>query len=156
MKILMVHRDARLRAIFETAFAGRSICFLETDDRCRAISKLSQQHFDAVLLDEDLPETYGGSFLERLTDEFPQVPVIFLVNNPQSHSAQQGLHLGAFAVLAKPVQLKILLATLANAKWVSEFERPAAASDDSEMPAASRVSMARKTCVAGSLVAHSF
>ncbi len=138
MNVLLIHREERLRAILETALAGKGFCFFETNDSRRAAFKLSLLRFQAIILDEALPETEGCSFLKRLADDFPEIPVVFLVENPGGQVAKMAMDLGAFSVLPKPLHPFNLMQILAAANLKNQNCCCNSVSDDSAMPFVSK------------------
>ena len=96
-----------------------------------AVEAARHTDFDAVIADGALPGEKGGpALLEALrADEGAgDVPVIILAGAEEEDLPRRAIDLGAFDLLAKPVNREELLARIANALRVKSYqERPAPA-----------------------------
>lgn len=66
--------------------------------------------FDAVLLDLQLPDDDGLSFLERMRALLPRVPVLIVTGQRSDSDIVRGLDAGADDYLVKPFAMNVLLA----------------------------------------------
>ncbi len=98
-----------------------------------ALAFLEQQQADVVVLDIKLPGMDGLKVLKQIRKNFRKVEVIMLTGHGETESGMEGLSLGAFAYLVKPVKLEELIKHIQEAyKW-KVFDRrvPEPDSDDS-------------------------
>jgi DNA-binding NtrC family response regulator len=80
------------------------------------INLLNQKDFDAVVLDVRMPGGMDGiETLREIKKVQPLTEVILLTGHASLESGIQGMKLGAFDYLQKPVNLEKLLSKLANA-----------------------------------------
>ncbi len=82
----------------------------------RAISELlEREHFDALLLDMDMPNISGMDVLKLVKDRRISTPVIVLTGVSDVDLAVKAMKLGAFDYLTKPVDDSYLLEVFASA-----------------------------------------
>lgn len=74
-----------------------------------ALHKLDQQRFDVVVVDVRMPEMSGLVVLQRVRQLHPTIKVILLTGHGSTQDAEEGLRLGAFAYLQKPVDIEHLV-----------------------------------------------
>jgi len=81
----------------------------------RALQLLKEEHFDCAIVDVRMPVMDGLELLRRMRKEFPNVPVILLTGHASVELGIQGMELGAFDYLMKPVDLDELLDAIRRA-----------------------------------------
>ena len=74
-----------------------------------ALELLNEQDFDVVILDVRMPGMDGIETLVEMKKKKPRMPVIMLTGHATVASGIQGMKLGAFAYVMKPVPLDELL-----------------------------------------------
>ena len=98
---------------------GRGICMaLETPDRtvvhCSTLSQmkdlLSNQHFELLILDINLPDGSGLELLRTLRQRGDRTPAILLTANDLELDEVTGLEAGADDYITKPFSLAVLRA----------------------------------------------
>jgi two-component system, OmpR family, alkaline phosphatase synthesis response regulator PhoP len=77
-----------------------------------AISKASNRHYDAALLDLRLPDMKGTDILIRAKQQLKSTAKIMITGFPSLESGVVALEEGADAYLTKPVQPRELLAVM--------------------------------------------
>ena len=75
-----------------------------------AIERAGSEHFDLVLLDLSMPELNGWDALKRIAELKPGLPVIIMTAHP--HQRPWVEPSGAWALLEKPLDIPLLLATI--------------------------------------------
>ncbi len=90
-----------------------------------ALAKMDNTLFDVVLLDVKMPEMNGIETLRNIKKMQPLVEVVLLTGHASVDSGIEGMKLGAFDYLMKPMDSAELLATLADAyeKRYHQLER---------------------------------
>jgi DNA-binding NtrC family response regulator len=68
-----------------------------------------------VVLDTMMPGTRGLDVLKRLKREYPEIQVILLTGNISTTDGAEGMRLGAFEFLFKPLSIDELVETLMKA-----------------------------------------
>jgi DNA-binding NtrC family response regulator len=74
-----------------------------------AIESLNQHYVDVVVLDVKMPGMDGLQVLREIKMRQPSVEVIMLTGHANTEAAFQGMQLGAFDYLIKPVNIDELL-----------------------------------------------
>lgn len=90
-----------------------------------ALRILEEQPLDVVVLDVKMPDMDGIETLKEIKRIRPLVEVIMLTGHASVEVAIQGMELGAFDYLMKPMDIDELLYKLQDAykkKWCSEDE----------------------------------
>lgn len=74
-----------------------------------ALELLDREDFDVVVLDVRMPEMDGIETLREIRNRFPLVEVVLLTGHANMEVAVEGMELGAFDYLMKPIDLDELL-----------------------------------------------
>lgn len=74
-----------------------------------ALSLLKEQDFDVVVLDVKMPGKDGIETLQEMKKLKPQLEIILLTGHASVESGIQGMRLGAFDYIIKPIPLDELL-----------------------------------------------
>lgn len=90
----------------------------------QAIRELESAPAHVVVLDVLLPGMGGLEVLRRIRASHSQVQVILLTGRGSDQEAQEGLSLGAFDYLMKPVQLEELIRKINEAGSCAAREKP--------------------------------
>jgi len=80
-----------------------------------AISKIQHEKFDVVLLDVKMPGMDGVETLREIKRIRPLTEVVMLTGHASVESGVEGMKLGAFDYLMKPIELDSLLEKLSDA-----------------------------------------
>ena len=100
--ILVVDDDPPLRTLFQALLESYGFTSDTADNGGEAITKLTRESYDAVLLDYMMPEITGLTVLRHIQQRYPSMPVVMLTGHTDSQVAVQALALGARACLYKP------------------------------------------------------
>ena len=95
------------------------------NDGYSALSIIEEQEFDVVILDQKMPGIDGVTTLKELKKKRPHLEVIMLTGHGSIESGVQGLQLGAFNYVMKPVTFPELLEQIVHAyeRKIIEEER---------------------------------
>ncbi|MEI7449250.1 MAG: response regulator [Desulfomonile sp.] len=95
------------------------------NDGYSALSIIEEQEFDVVILDQKMPGIDGVTTLKELKKKRPHLEVIMLTGHGSIESGVQGLQLGAFNYVMKPITFPELLEQIVHAyeRKVIEEER---------------------------------
>lgn len=112
MKILVVEDDLSLAGQIMTAVEQAGWVAESALDGLEAVYQVTEQSFDAVILDLGLPRLDGLSVLRAMRDQGIHLPVIILSARDTLHDRIEGLNAGADDYLCKPFQMAELIARL--------------------------------------------
>lgn len=88
-----------------------------------ALEKIDSKDIDVVILDLKMPDLDGLEVLARLRVNHPKLPVIILTGHGAFEAGREGMELGAFDYIMKPVDLTLLAAKIEEAhETASESE----------------------------------
>jgi CheY-like chemotaxis protein len=93
--------DARLLAEVLRDVPGKPFELVHAELVSSALERLSQEHFEAILLDLSLPDGQGFGVLRRLLDVAPSIPVLVLTGLNDEQMALNALSAGAQDYLVK-------------------------------------------------------
>jgi DNA-binding NtrC family response regulator len=80
-----------------------------------ALEVMAQQAFDVVLLDVKMPGMGGVELAKIIKSRWPQLQVVLLTGHGSHDDAEEGLRVGAFQYLMKPVSIEELIEVLQDA-----------------------------------------
>lgn len=107
--ILVVEDDWPIRHLLKVSLSAHDYEVSEAETCREALSSLTKQVPDLLLLDLNLPDGSGIDFLRRLRQEHT-IPVIILSVQGAEHTKIEALDLGADDYLTKPFSVDELLA----------------------------------------------
>lgn len=118
-KVLLVEDDAALRFIYSKMKTWTECGFTiasEASNGKAALELLEKEKFDLIFTDIRMPFVDGIEMLRTLSERGSLIPVIFASSYDEFEYARQGLVLGAFDYLLKPVDQKKMEEVLLRAK----------------------------------------
>lgn len=111
-RVLIVEDDPDMRRLLADVLREEGIGVAEAADVIEALRWVSEERFDAVILDKNLPDGSGLDLLPRLAARFPGLPVILITAFGDPRIRREAFARGASALLLKPFSLDDLLAAL--------------------------------------------
>ncbi len=122
--ILMIDDEINLLNSFDLtlADAGFDNTILCSDSR-DALNILHENKVSAILLDLSMPHIRGEELLEKITPEFPEIPVIVVTGDTEIETAVKCMKLGAFDYIVKPVEKNRLLNQIKRALEFTELKK---------------------------------
>lgn len=118
-KVLLVEDDSALRFIYSKMKTWSECGFAisaEASNGKDALAILEKQSFDLIFTDIRMPFVDGIEMLRKLNENGNTIPVIFASSYDEFEYARQGLILGAFDYLLKPVDQRKLEDVLLRVK----------------------------------------
>ncbi|MFZ3047424.1 MAG: response regulator [Desulfatirhabdiaceae bacterium] len=73
-----------------------------------AVNAVGEKEFDVIVLDMKMPEMDGITTLKKIKQNMPHVEVVILTGHGSVESGIEGMKLGAFDFLIKPVRIEDL------------------------------------------------
>ena len=128
LRVLIVDDEEELVSALVERLKLRGFVAHGVTDGSSALAFLEKEPCDVVLLDVKMPGLGGLEVIRRIKAEDPHMEVILLTGHGSVKSVEDGMALGAFDYLMKPVKIDNLvrILTAAGAK------RPGTGSDTEE------------------------
>ena len=114
-KILIVDDENDFRETIIKRLRARKVEIEGADSGFKALEMIDQQDFDVIVLDVKMPGMDGIETLREIKLKKPLVEVIMLTGHASVESGIQGMQLGAFDYVMKPVALDDLMDKLRQA-----------------------------------------
>jgi two-component system, OmpR family, response regulator len=108
-RVLLVDDEDDFRETLQKRLRNRKLLVETAENGYKALEILQAQDFDVVVLDVKMPGMDGIETLKEIKIKKPDVEVIMLTGHASVESGIQGMQLGAFDYVMKPVPLDELL-----------------------------------------------
>jgi len=112
MRILIVEDEPTLRKLEKNYLEKKGFVVDEVEDGLDAISKISINSYDCVLLDLNIPEKDGIKVSKELREKGNQTPIIMVTARSQIYNKLEGFDSGADDYITKPFDMKELVARI--------------------------------------------
>ena len=122
-RVLLVDDETEFLETLVKRLRKRKLDVTSAESGKEALQMLQQNPVDVVVLDVRMPDMDGLETLKEIKKLRPAVEVIMLTGHANVEVAMQGMELGAFDYLMKPMDIDELLYKLQDAykrKWCSE------------------------------------
>lgn len=88
--------------------------FIEAENGKDALTKIRDEHLDLLITDLNMPLMDGETLLKWLktSPRYCEIPVLVITSTHNAAKEEELLHIGALAVLAKPISPATLLPIL--------------------------------------------
>jgi DNA-binding NtrC family response regulator len=113
--VLLVDDEAEFRDLLEKRLRKRNLSLLSAGSGEEALGIVGREAVDVVVLDVRMPGMDGRETLREIKRMKPEVEVIMLTGHASVEVALEGMELGAFDYLLKPVSFDELLFKLQDA-----------------------------------------
>jgi DNA-binding response OmpR family regulator len=141
--VLLVDDEPELRGLLGEYFARHGFGVMAAEHAAQARELIAQRRPDLALLDVNMPGENGLSLARWLREAFPEVAIVMLTTVGESIDRIVGLELGADDYVAKPFELRELLArvraVLRRTQMKAPVAAPATAADAAPAAATHRV-----------------
>lgn len=115
MRVLFVDDELEFLEIITKRLTHRGVEVHTASSGEAAIELAAQHRPEVIVLDVKMPGMNGLEALRKLRDITPATPVILLTGHASVGSAMEGMELGAFDYLLKPVSINELIIKLNEA-----------------------------------------
>ena len=125
MKILVIDDNNEIHSMLKVFFENQGHTMYSALSASEGLKMLVKTELDAVLLDIRLPDKDGIEALKEIKRRHPLTEVIMLTGHASLEVAVEGMELGAFDYLMKPVDIDDLLYRIEDAykkKMIQEKE----------------------------------
>lgn len=111
--VLVVDDDRRMVRTLCDILTVRGYTAREAYSAEEAVDKVRDYRFDCVLMDIRMPGTDGISALQLIKKQAPDLPVVLMSAYATEEQTSEAKRQGAYAVLAKPFDIQMVLSFLA-------------------------------------------
>jgi two-component system, OmpR family, response regulator len=108
-RVLLVDDEEDFRETLQKRLRNRKLQVDTAENGYKALELLQTKDFDVIVLDVKMPGLDGIDTLKEIKIKKPDVEVIMLTGHASVESGIQGMQLGAFDYVMKPVPLDELL-----------------------------------------------
>lgn len=122
MRILIVDDETEFLSLIQKRLSRRNMEVVTADNGVSALEFVQAENspatgaaFDAVVMDVRMPGMDGLETLRRMKQAAPSLPVILLTGHASLGVAVNGMELGAFDYMLKPVAINELIIKLEDA-----------------------------------------
>jgi DNA-binding NtrC family response regulator len=109
LKLLLVDDEVEFLEPMKARLERRGIACATAASGEEALKVLGSSPIECAVVDVKMPEMDGLELLRRLRRLYPEIPVVLLTGHASVELGVQGMELGAFDYLLKPVELDELL-----------------------------------------------
>ena len=114
-RVLVVDDEDDFRETFVKRLEKRNVSVTGTESGEKAMEILDKELFDVVILDVKMPGMDGIETLREMKRKRPLMEVIMLTGHATVESGVEGMKLGAFDYVVKPVGLDELMEKMTEA-----------------------------------------
>lgn len=114
-KILIIDDEKSIRRTLREILEYEKFQVEEAEDGAKGWKMLSENSYDAVLLDIKMPKMDGMEVLDKIAEVGIDSPVVMISGHGNIETAVEAVKKGAYDYIAKPPDLNRLLITLRNA-----------------------------------------
>ncbi len=122
-RLLIVDDEISTRFGFKRYFLKEGYESVEAGDLAEARVALSEQRFDAIILDLNLPDGNGLDYVSEIKTEYPDIPIILITGDGDIPVAVEAMRRGADNFLTKPVNMESLSIFLTKTLEVGALKR---------------------------------
>lgn len=109
MRVLLVDDEKEFVSTLAERLEMRDITTLVAHDGESALRIIADERPPVVVLDVMMPGISGLNVLKRIREDFPGIKVILLTGRGSTKDGIEGMKLGAFDYLMKPVKIEGLI-----------------------------------------------
>ncbi|MCR8852024.1 MULTISPECIES: response regulator transcription factor [Lysinibacillus] len=103
-KLLMVDDDAHIRELVKVFLQNEGLEVIEATDGVDALSKLTYEKVDMVIMDIMMPNMDGWALCEEIRSYNTDLPILMLTAKGETAQKVKGFHLGTDDYLVKPFE----------------------------------------------------
>lgn len=115
LRVLVVDDEMELVSALVERLVLRDFEARGVTSGAQALQIMDEEPYDVILLDVKMPGIGGLEVLPRLKAKQPEAVIILLTGHGSKDSVEEGMSLGAYDYLLKPVQLDRLMEIMQEA-----------------------------------------
>jgi DNA-binding NtrC family response regulator len=114
-KILIIDDERSIRNTLKEILEYEKHEVKDAPDGLEGLRMAESEKFDLVLCDIKMPKMDGLEVLHKLTESYPDTPVVMISGHGTIETAVEAIKKGAYDFISKPLDLNRVLITLRNA-----------------------------------------
>jgi len=114
-KVLIVEDDATQRRLYRAILERAGILVIDAESAADMRAALSQEGFDAVILDLNLPDAHGRELIPEILAHPAKPSIVVVTADGSMRNAVDAIREGAYDFLVKPLNPDRLITTVRNA-----------------------------------------
>ena len=107
-KVLLIDDERDFLEAMAERMRARGMEVTTTTSTWDALEKTEKENYDAIVMDLMMPEMQGMEALKVLKEKKPELQIILLTGYATREKGDEALKLGAFDLIEKPADLKVL------------------------------------------------
>jgi DNA-binding NtrC family response regulator len=116
IKVLLVDDEEEFIALLSERMKSRGFQVDIANSGIKALEKVDEKAYDAIILDLYMPEMDGIDTLKQLLQKNPDLQIIFLTGHATLEKGIEAVKLGAIDFMEKPVDMDKLIEKVNDAK----------------------------------------
>ena len=115
LKVLIADDEVEFASTIVARLNLRKFAATMVNSGKAALAAIDQDPPDVLLLDLKMPDLDGLEVLASLKEKYPNLAVIILTGHGSFEAGRQGMELGAYDYIMKPVDLNLLIGKIEDA-----------------------------------------
>ena len=115
IRILVADDEVEFASTLVTRLQLRKFQARMVNSGIDALAAIDEEEPDILLLDLKMPDLDGLEVLAKLRESYPHLKVVILTGHGSFEAGREGMELGAFDYIMKPVDLNRLIAIVKSA-----------------------------------------
>jgi DNA-binding NtrC family response regulator len=115
-KVLLVDDNPEFTEVLSQRMEARDVAVDIAASGAEALEKVSDESYDAIVLDLAMPGMDGMETLKRLLEKRPDLQVILLTGHASLAKGVEAIKIGAMDFLEKPAEIQALMEKIKEAK----------------------------------------
>ena len=131
-RVLIVDDEISVLGSYASSLAAAGFDVAKASGGTEALRCMGKAEFDVVTADFSMPELDGLTLLQQMHTQFPELPVILMLDMVDNRAAMQAIKFGAIQSLIKPIAAEVLEETATYAVQLKHSHRrvPGSADDN--------------------------
>jgi two-component system, OmpR family, response regulator len=115
LRVLFVDDEEELVSAVVERLELRGVEAVGATTGAEALRLIAARPFDVVVLDVKMPGLGGFEVIRRVKTDHPELQVVLLSGHGSAENVEEGMRLGAFDYLQKPIDIDVLLGIVRDA-----------------------------------------
>ena len=116
MPIMLVDDNTQILKIYIKMLSTSGIDnYISMEDSRQVLPLLSEKKVSLIVLDLKMPHISGEYLLKKITQDFPDIPVIIITGTDDIKTAVECMKSGAVDYLVKPIETSLFISSINRA-----------------------------------------